>query len=60
MAEVRLKDVTKVYPLLSRAEKKEAREAQKNQSQGGLIRTEDGVVAVHEFNLDIADKEFIV
>lgn len=60
MAEVRLKDVTKVYPLLSRAEKKEAREMQKNQSEGGLIRTEDGVVAVHEFNLDIADKEFIV
>lgn len=60
MAEVRLKDVSKVYPLLSRAEKKEAKEAQNNKTPGGLLRTADGVVAVHEFNLDIADKEFIV
>ncbi|MDD7401811.1 MAG: sn-glycerol-3-phosphate ABC transporter ATP-binding protein UgpC [Eubacteriales bacterium] len=60
MAEVRLKDITKVYPLLTRAEKKEAKAAQDGKTPGGLIRTADGVVAVHELNLDIADKEFIV
>lgn len=60
MAEVRLKDITKVYPLLTRAEKKEAKAAQDGKTPGGLTRTADGVVAVHEFNLDIADKEFIV
>ena len=62
MAEVQLKNIKKVYPFVSgeqkRARKKKADEPEKKKTN--LQITEEGVVAVQAFNLDIADKEFIV
>ena len=54
MAEVILKNIKKVYP---NTEKKEKKGAEKKHN---LKVTEEGVLAVQEFNLDIADGEFIV
>ncbi len=51
MAEVSLKNVEKVYP---NTEKK------KHGSKSNLKVTEEGVLAVQDFNLDIKDREFIV
>ena len=61
MAEVRLVNIKKVYPHESkkeRAQRKGAAAAQ--EKKVNLQITDEGVVAVQEFNLDIADKEFIV
>ena len=57
MAEVRLVNIKKVYPHAggTRKKKKDAPEKKNN-----LQITDEGVVAVQEFSLDIADKEFIV
>lgn len=52
MAEVVLKNVKKIYP---HAENEEIKKKQAN-----LQKTEQGVVAVQDFNLHIADKEFVV
>jgi len=55
MASVTLKNIKKVYPNSgSKKEKKRAAEKQ------DVKLTEEGVIAVQEFSLDIADKEFIV
>lgn len=61
MAEVKLKNIKKVYPLAS-DEKKNKKHAKKNDEEKkvNLQITDDGVVAVQEFSLDIKDKEFIV
>lgn len=48
MSDVQLKHIKKVYPNSSK------------HKVGGLRVTEEGVLAVDDFNLDIADKEFIV
>jgi multiple sugar transport system ATP-binding protein len=53
MATVQLKDIKKVYPV-SEEKKKEKRR------KTNLEITEEGIVAVQAFNLDIKDKEFIV
>ena len=57
MATVTLRNVKKVYPFngddLKKVKKGE-------QLKTNLEVTKDGIVAVHEFNLDIKDKEFIV
>ena len=61
MAEVRLVNIKKVYPHESkkeRAQRKGAAAAQ--EKKVNLQITDEGVVAVQAFNLDIADKEFIV
>ena len=62
MSEVRLVNLKKVYPFVSgeqkRSKKKKANEPEKKKIN--LQITDEGVVAVQEFNLDIADKEFIV
>ena len=62
MAEVQLKNIKKVYPFVSgeqkKSKKKKTEEPEKKKSN--LQITDEGVVAVQEFNLDIADKEFIV
>ena len=55
MADLKLVNVRKVYPWGSSAEKKKALAASDNPEY-----TEEGVVAVHDFTLDIADKEFVV
>ena len=59
MAEVILKNIKKVYP------NNEPKRKKKDKDEGGekkvnLQVTDEGVVAVQEFNLNIADKEFIV
>ena len=58
MAEVRLVNLKKIYPNTEKKKKK----AEKLNDEGkvNLQITDEGVVAVQEFNLDIADKEFIV
>jgi multiple sugar transport system ATP-binding protein len=62
MASVQLKNIKKVYPFVSgeqkKSKKKKADEPEKKKVN--LQITDEGVVAVQEFNLDIADKEFIV
>ena len=56
MAEVILKNLKKVYP---NAESKKTKKGEP-QKKGNLQITDEGVVAVQDFNLHIADKEFIV
>ena len=62
MATVQLKNIKKVYPFVSgeqkKSKKKKADEPEKKKVN--LQITDEGVVAVQEFSLDIADKEFIV
>ena len=59
MASLLLKDVKKVYP--NAEKKKKPKKGQPEQEKKvNLVVTEEGVVAVQEFNLEIADKEFIV
>ena len=62
MAEVKLVNIKKVYPFVSgeqkKSKKKKADEPEKKKVN--LQITDEGVVAVQEFNLNIADKEFIV
>ena len=56
MAEVILKNVKKVYPYQETKKKKKGAEEKKT----NLQITEEGVLAVQDFNLHIKDKEFIV
>ena len=64
MATVVLKNVKKIYPYLGDEEKKSRKKNKKNtegvSAKVNLQITDKGVVAVQEFNLEIADKEFIV
>ena len=57
MAEVILKNIKKVYPHQEPKKKKKGEEPAKKTN---LQITDEGVVAVQAFNLDIKDKEFIV
>ena len=58
MAKVILKDLKKVYP--NTEKKKKAKKGEEPEKKVNLQITDEGVVAVQEFNLEIADKEFIV
>ena len=65
MAEVKLVNIKKVYPSSDAGKKKKKflkKEVEKNpeSNKPNLQITDEGVVAVQEFNLDIKDKEFIV
>ena len=61
MAEVKLIGVKKIYPFMNgEGKKKKKKGAQAEEKKTNLQITDKGVVAVQEFNLDIADKEFIV
>ena len=65
MSEVRLVNIKKVYPFSGDEKKKKKflkKEVEKNPetNKPNLQITDEGVVAVQEFNLDIKDKEFIV
>ena len=57
MAKVVLKDLKKVYP---NTEKKKKTKKGEPEKKTNLQITDEGVVAVQQFNLEIADKEFIV
>ena len=64
MAKVVLQNVKKIYPFVSgedkKKKKKKGEEEAPAEKKANLQITEQGVVAVQEFNLEIADKEFIV
>ena len=63
MADVKLVNVKKIYPFVSGEEKKSKKKKKDDEpvkEKANLQITDKGVVAVQEFNLDIADKEFIV
>ena len=61
MATVQLKNIKKVYPFVSGEQKKKKKKGDEQpEKKINLQITDEGVVAVQEFNLDIADKEFIV
>ncbi|MBR4445631.1 MAG: sn-glycerol-3-phosphate ABC transporter ATP-binding protein UgpC [Solobacterium sp.] len=62
MATVTLKHIQKIYPNTEAPSKKKKKkeEAPVEEKKYKLKVTEEGVVAVDDFNLDIADKEFIV
>ncbi|MCF0230354.1 MAG: sn-glycerol-3-phosphate ABC transporter ATP-binding protein UgpC [Parasporobacterium sp.] len=57
MAKVSLKHIKKIYPNAAGKKKKKGEPEHKT---GHLLVTEEGVVAVNDFNLEIEDKEFIV
>ena len=62
MASLTLKNIMKIYPH-SGEDQKKAKKAKKTGvpvKKTNLQVTEKGVIAVQQFNLDIADKEFIV
>ena len=56
MAAVSLKHIQKIYPNTEKKKRKKGEEAPASR----LKVTEDGVLAVDDFNLEIADREFIV
>ena len=65
MATVQLKNIKKVYPNVrgeTKAPKKKKKVAEDAppEKKVNLQITDEGVVAVQQFSLDIADKEFIV
>ncbi|MBE6958116.1 MAG: sn-glycerol-3-phosphate ABC transporter ATP-binding protein UgpC [Ruminococcaceae bacterium] len=66
MASVTLKNIKKIYPFSGdegkKAKKKKAKKGEvvEEEKKVNLQITDKGVVAVQEFNLEIADKEFIV
>ena len=62
MAAVVLKDVMKIYPNVAGESKKKKHKKgeEPEEKKHNLQITERGVVAVQQFNLEIADKEFIV
>ena len=57
MAQVSLKHIKKIYPNNEKKKKKKKGEPEKATN---LKITEEGVVAVEDFNLEIADREFVV
>ena len=62
MASVELKNIKKIYPFVSGEDKKSKKKDKDAapEKKVNLQITDEGVVAVQEFSLDIADKEFIV
>ena len=64
MASLTLKNVKKIYPHngddAKKAKKKKKGADEQPEKKVNLQITEQGVVAVQEFNLEIKDKEFIV
>ena len=62
MASVQLNNIKKVYPYISGEDKKKNKKKNDNEPEKkiNLQITDEGVVAVQQFSLDIKDKEFIV
>ena len=60
MASLTLKNVKKIYPFNGDDAKKKKKKKGEPEKKTNLQVTDKGVVAVQEFNLEIADKEFIV
>ena len=60
MASLTLKNIKKVYPFNGDDAKKKKKKKGESEKKTNLQITDEGVVAVQEFNLEVADKEFIV
>ncbi len=62
MASVTLKNIKKIYPHSEETKKpkKKKKNDEPEKEKANLQITDEGVVAVQEFNLEIQDKEFIV
>jgi len=62
MASLSLRNITKIYPHSEDTKKpKKAKKGEEPEKKKVNLKiTEEGVIAVQEFNLEIADKEFIV
>ena len=62
MASVQLVNIKKVYPHVSGEEKNKKKKKKEDEieKKANLQITDEGVVAVQQFSLDIADNEFIV
>ncbi len=60
MASLTLKNIMKIYPYSGDQKKKKKSKSDEGEKKTNLQITDRGVVAVQSFNLDIADKEFIV
>ena len=61
MASLTLKNIKKVYPHSVDTKKaKKKKKTEEPEKKVNLQITDEGVVAVQEFNLEIKDKEFIV
>ena len=62
MASLSLRNITKIYPFNGDDAKKAKKKKgdQPEEKKVNLKITDKGVMAVQEFNLEIADKEFIV
>ena len=60
MATVQLKNIKKIYPERESDKKSKRKKGDEPEKKTNLQITDEGVVAVQEFSLDIADKEFIV
>ena len=63
MASLSLRNITKIYPFNgddAKKAKKKKKGDQPEEKKVNLKITDKGVMAVQEFNLEIADKEFIV
>ena len=59
MASVTLKDIKKIYPN-TETKKKKRKKDEPEEKKVNLQITDEGVVAVQKFSLDIKDREFIV
>ncbi|MBR4470780.1 MAG: sn-glycerol-3-phosphate ABC transporter ATP-binding protein UgpC [Erysipelotrichaceae bacterium] len=60
MATISLQHIQKIYPNAAVQERRKKKGEDPNKKKNNLKVTEEGVVAVDDFNLEIADKEFIV
>ena len=62
MASVTLKNIKKIYPNQEKEKKKKKKKVSEasDEKKANLQITDEGVVAVQQFNLDIKDGEFIV
>lgn len=62
MAVVQLKNIKKIYPFSDGIfkKRKKTKSGEEVENKGNLEITDEGVVAVQQFNLDITDKEFVV
>ena len=60
MATISLQHIQKIYPNAAVKERRKKRGEDPDKKKNNLKVTEEGVVAVDDFNLEIADKEFIV
>ena len=60
MSEVSLQHIVKVYPNTEKKKKKRKKDEKPEHNHANLAVDERGVLAVQDFNLEIADREFIV